>query len=642
MKLGTKIFMGFILANVIFVILVIAVYIFMRPVLIGSNDLTENLLPLLEESSDIQYNAAMEGSEIRNYIISNSDAAWQKALEHSATILKLFDDIDQNLATPNAHTINIPEVLNPLRDLRSDYHRYREMANQVPSRQKALNESRATLIQLHSTFYVNLNEDLTKELQAQVQEIREGVSPTLILRRNERINNIRSLQEGSYQIVISALRGIIDSNQTFFDEAHKLATNTLAQTEALHKETRTEDALVDTSRLVEDIRKFEAFLTELAKNNADSVVAEAVRGELNTKITDNADILKTVSERMAGSVAQQSLSSVNLVISAMIIGAIAAIAISMIMALLITRNITGPVNLIIGTLSEGAQEVDSASGQLSNASNSLAEGATENAASLEETNAALEELSSMTKRNADNAGEANYLMSEGSKAVQRADASMQDVIQAMEEIDVSGNKISKIIKTIDEIAFQTNLLALNAAVEAARAGEAGSGFAVVADEVRNLALRSADAAKNTSDLIATTIVNISSGSELVRTTAENFKTVQSQLVKVAELLSEVAEASREQSQGISQITTAMTEMDKVTQSNAASAEESASAAGQLSLQASNLLTAVEDMTALVHGVGSERISRKAMPSPRPAAPNRVKPISSVSKVLSMSNDDYDF
>lgn len=632
MKLGTKIFSGFILANAIFAILVISVYILMRPVQFGSNDLAENVLPLLEESSDIQYNAAMEASEIRNYLISNSDVAWQKALEHSAVILKIFDEIDQNLATPNAYTINIPEVLNPLRELRSDYHRYREMANQVQFRQKALNESQAALIKVHSAFSADLNEYLTKELQAQAQEIREGVSPSLILRRNERINTMRSVQEGDYQIVISALRGIINSDQAFFDEARKLVANTLTQAEVLHKDTRTEDTLIYTARLVEDIRKFEAFLSELAKDNADSMAAAAVRGELSTKITNNADILKTVSERMAGSVAQQSSASANLVIIAMVIGTVVAIVISMIMAFLITRNITVPVNRIIDTLSEGAQEVDNASSQLSQSSNSLAEGATENAASLEETSAALEELSSMTTRNADNAGEANCLMSEGHKAVKRADASMQDVIQAMEEIAISGNKISKIIKTIDEIAFQTNLLALNAAVEAARAGEAGSGFAVVADEVRNLALRSADAAKSTSDLIATTIANISSGSELVRTTAENFKTVQSQSVKIAELLSEVAEASREQSQGISQITTAMIEMDKVTQSNAASAEESASAAGQLSLQASNLLIAVEDMTALVHGIGSGHTLRKVLSSPRPA-PNRVKPIPSVSKAL---------
>jgi methyl-accepting chemotaxis protein len=185
--------------------------------------------------------------------------------------------------------------------------------------------------------------------------------------------------------------------------------------------------------------------------------------------------------------------------------------------------------------------------------------------------------------------------------VNEAEKSMAQVIKAMEDISVSGNEISKIIKTIDEIAFQTNLLALNAAVEAARAGEAGAGFAVVADEVRNLAIRSAEAAKNTADLIAETIANINSGSEMVNSTSEAFKIVENHAIKVAGLISEVAEASREQSQGISQITTAMSEMDKVTQSNAASSEESASAAGQLSLQAGNLLNAVSDMKALTQG-----------------------------------------
>jgi len=285
----------------------------------------------------------------------------------------------------------------------------------------------------------------------------------------------------------------------------------------------------------------------------------------------------------------------------------------LVLAVLITRGITIPVNRIIDALSESAREVDEASAQLTGASNTLAEGATKNAASLEETSAALEELSSMTKRNADNAVEANSLMAQANSAVDKAENSMALVIKAMGEISVSGNEIGKIIKTIDEIAFQTNLLALNAAVEAARAGEAGAGFAVVADEVRNLAIRSADAAKNTADLIATTIANINSGSEMVNDTAENFKIVGTQVSKVSELVSDVAEASKEQSQGIGQITIAMNEMDRVTQSNAASAEESASAAGQLSHQAGNLLNVVNEMDALAHGQGPSATGSRLRP-----------------------------
>jgi len=351
---------------------------------------------------------------------------------------------------------------------------------------------------------------------------------------------------------------------------------------------------------------------------------------------------------LSAEVTRQAAVAVSRVIRALVIGLVVALVVSLVLAVSITRSITGPVNHLIDVLSNGAQEVDNASGQLSSASNTLAEGATENAASLEETSAALEELSSMTKRNSDNSAEANALMAQATAAVTKADSSMANVIRAMEEISVSGNEIGKIIKTIDEIAFQTNLLALNAAVEAARAGEAGAGFAVVADEVRNLAIRSADAAKNTADLIAATISNINSGSEMVEATAQSFQTVESHSSKVAELLAEVAEASREQSQGIGQITTAMTEMDKVTQSNAASAEESASAAGQLSLQAGNLLEAVEQLNALAHGGAAGTAPRR--PAPRPAQP-RLSPVpaarAQAPKAISQKNDfnmddEFDF
>jgi methyl-accepting chemotaxis protein len=174
----------------------------------------------------------------------------------------------------------------------------------------------------------------------------------------------------------------------------------------------------------------------------------------------------------------------------------------------------------------------------------------------------------------------------------------------MEEISKAGDETSKIIKTIDEIAFQTNLLALNAAVEAARAGEAGAGFAVVADEVRNLAMRAADAAKNTAELIEGTLKRVKDGSALVNTTNGAFAEVADRTAKVGELVSEIAAASNEQAQGIDQVNTAVAEMDKVVQQNAASAEESASASEEMSAQAEQMKGMVGELVALVGGSGN--------------------------------------
>jgi len=289
---------------------------------------------------------------------------------------------------------------------------------------------------------------------------------------------------------------------------------------------------------------------------------------------------------------------------------LSAVIIGILLAFFITRGITRPINRIIEGLSEGADQVASASRQVSTSSQSLAEGASEQASSLEETSSSLEEMASMTKQNADNANQANTLMQEANQTVGKATGSMGQLTTSMEEISKASEETSKIIKTIDEIAFQTNLLALNAAVEAARAGEAGAGFAVVADEVRNLALRAADAAKNTAGLIEETIKKVKDGGEIVSKTNEAFTEVATSASKVGELVGEIAAASQEQSQGIENVNIAIAQMDKVTQSNAANAEESASASEEMNAQAEQMKGIVNELNILVSGSGTQVASRQ--------------------------------
>ncbi|MFA5903624.1 MAG: methyl-accepting chemotaxis protein [Desulfobacula sp.] len=282
-----------------------------------------------------------------------------------------------------------------------------------------------------------------------------------------------------------------------------------------------------------------------------------------------------------------------------------AVVAGILLAFFLTRNITKPIMLIIQGLTEGAGQVASASGQVSSSSQAMAEGASEQAASIEETSSSMEEMSSMTKRNAENAGNADGLMKDVNQVVITANSSMGQLTRSMDEISKASEETSKIIKTIDEIAFQTNLLALNAAVEAARAGEAGAGFAVVADEVRNLAMRAATAAKDTAQLIEGTVKKVNDGSNLVSTTNEAFIKVAESSGKVGTLVAEIAQASKEQSNGIDQVNLAIAEMDKVVQQNAANAEESASAAEEMSAQAEQLKEYVDELVTLVTGKKNE-------------------------------------
>ncbi len=273
----------------------------------------------------------------------------------------------------------------------------------------------------------------------------------------------------------------------------------------------------------------------------------------------------------------------------------------------IIRGITISIDRVVCALNSAAMQLNGASGEVSSASQSLAEGASEQAASLEETSSSLEELSAMTKQNAENAGHADSLMRDANLVIERANGSMNQMTQSMTEITKASEETSKIIKTIDEIAFQTNLLALNAAVEAARAGEAGAGFAVVADEVRNLAMRAADAAKDTSQLIEGTIKKVAEGSQLATSTNEEFTAVAESGGKVGSLVAEIAGASKEQSNGINQINLAVSEMDKVTQQNSAASEESAAASEELDAQSNDLLRVVDELAAIV-GAGDAAAS----------------------------------
>jgi methyl-accepting chemotaxis protein len=277
------------------------------------------------------------------------------------------------------------------------------------------------------------------------------------------------------------------------------------------------------------------------------------------------------------------------------------LVIAMVVWRIVSRRLSEQVRTLVVDLVAGAEQVASASGQLSASSQTLSQGASGQAASLEETSASMEEMASMTRRNADNSATAAQLMREVDGRVQSSNGALTAMVASMGAIEQSSAKVGRIIKTIDEIAFQTNILALNAAVEAARAGEAGMGFAVVADEVRNLAQRSAHAAKDTSALIAESIASAKAGHAEVVRVSEAIGAITSSVADVKHLVDQVSEASRQQAQGIAQVSEAVGRMEKVTQSTAATAEETAAASEQLNAHAAAAIAVVHRLGALVGG-----------------------------------------
>ena len=235
-----------------------------------------------------------------------------------------------------------------------------------------------------------------------------------------------------------------------------------------------------------------------------------------------------------------------------------------------------------------ATQLDSGSDQVSESSQTLSQGATEQAAALEEIGASLNQITQQTGQSAEGAGEANALSNRVMQAAEKGTEEMQRMVEAMNEINLASRNISKIIKTIDEIAFQTNLLALNAAVEAARAGQHGKGFAVVAEEVRNLAARSAKAAQETTQLIESSVSKAANGNQIAERTAGALDEIVSGVTRFNSLVGEIAAAAEEQVQAIGQINQGLSQIGQATQQNTASAEESAAAAEELSSQASEL------------------------------------------------------
>jgi len=414
--------------------------------------------------------------------------------------------------------------------------------------------------------------------------------------------------------MVSAQRGIIvgsfakDSaemekqKQTFRDNT-ELIQKSLEEIRSLIRKPEAKELAAD---LAAKVAEWQPYFQEVVRHSEAGETAEAnrIRKEVTAPIYNKmgadarrltaiqAETMAEAKTMLAGQSTRSRAIAFSLLGLALLVGAV---------VVWVIRGISNTLRQMASEMGDGAEQVAAAAGQVSSSSQSLAQGSSEQAASIEETSASSEEIHSMAQKNSDNSRVASENMTEASQRIVEANRDLEQMVTSMNEINASSDKISKIIKVIDEIAFQTNILALNAAVEAARAGEAGMGFAVVADEVRNLAQRCAQAAKDTAGLIEESIAKSNDGKSKLGLVATAVRSITESADKAKTLVEEVKLGSEEQSRGIEQVAKAVSQMEKVSQSTAASAEQSASASEELSAQSDTLRGIVNRLKTMVGG-----------------------------------------
>ncbi|MFH0728806.1 MAG: methyl-accepting chemotaxis protein [Pseudomonadota bacterium] len=598
MKLSTRIFGGFGLVLAIALILTGASLYIMKGVAGQAHILSNQFMPQTHIASNVERVALGAVSAMDRFDSAYDESFLSASREHLKAVKKNLQDAEQlttrfpELTVLKANTANASERLSEFETILDDTEK---TGKEIHVIRKKLEASAENFMKPCIEFL----DAHTEELSAGFKQT--GVDPASLNELLEKIRNMSEVIQIGYVIQLDTGKGqllkdpkIIEESAKKFVEIENILTATQKKTTNDTSISQLEDIRLAGSSYKTNMKKLiisYTALTELGKKRSETGKAVSVSAE-NTAVSGIDETLKSAAN------VERILNNSNKII---LIGGIIGFLISLALIFIITRGITRPIGRIIEGLYDGANQVASAAGEVSASSQSLAEGTSEQAASIEETSSSLEEMSSMTKQNAENAQQADALMKAANQVVNQANLSMGDLTASMKSISRASEETSKIIKTIDEIAFQTNLLALNAAVEAARAGEAGAGFAVVADEVRNLAMRAATAAKDTATLIEDTVKEVKSGSGLVTKTSEALGAVAESALKVGELVGEIAAASHEQSEGIEQVNKAVAQMDKIIQQNAANAEESASASEELSAQAEQMKGYVEEMVVLVDG-----------------------------------------
>lgn len=566
----------------------------MRTVRESTRVLATGLIPEVEVADSLHRNFSAAQLAIRSYGFTADPGYLAQA---RAGLQAVRRDIARAAKLAGAHPqlVKLREGLGPLE---AQLQTFETAVNATEARTNEILASRVKLDAAAAGFIASIDLLIEGQKGRLQQEIKAAGDSAALLQRTRKLVLSQEIRGLGNTARISAFKA-----QALRDPA--LFQDSLKNFESMDAHFRELFSVLEVQADIDELNRVK--LEAQAYRDAVRVAMDSMTAlaHVSKQRVEAADKLRHLAVEMSATGMRRTVeaadsSDLRLAVSSttVLVGIGAAVGLGFGVAFFIIRGTSRVLTTVASGLSESSRQVMAAAGQVAAASQALAEGSTEQAASLEETSSSLEEMASMTKRNAESAHQAKDLSNLTRSSADLGAAHMAEMRTAMSAIKTSSDDIAKIIKTIDEIAFQTNLLALNAAVEAARAGEAGMGFAVVADEVRSLAQRSAVSAKETAAKIEDAIRKSEHGVAVSDKVAEALAEIVDKARKMDVLVAEIATASSEQSQGLAQLNTAVSQMDKVTQANASGAEESASAAEELSAQASAMRESVAHLRAL--------------------------------------------
>jgi len=600
-SLSWKIFLGFSSILVLAVALGSVALQNMKRIEDLSLKLDREYVPEVNVANNLERYSLRTMREMRGYGLIQDDSYLEAAIQNLNEVKKYLEEA----AKLSSKVPDLVLLQKRIGMAEAKIREFEELVNRTVARNGDISKIRKAMDEAGKRFLKSAVEYQDGQKLQMKQEIEDSLPPERLLQRFGKLQEISEIIELGNAIAIANFRSQATRDPRFVDEVMKNFVEMAGKLEEIKSRTVLEHNKRYLGEIGDAAAAYKGAIQDLLSTWQELRNINTLRDETGDRVVSAARETSTSGIKQTGEAAETAVSALSSASRILIIGLAIVILLGIGMAYLIGRSIVRPIHVVVSGLAEGADQVASAAGQLSGASQQLAEGASEQAAAIEETSSSLEEMSSMTKLNSQHTGLANNLMAETADVLVKANRSMDRLTSSMLEISAASEETSKIIKTIDGIAFQTNLLALNAAVEAARAGEAGAGFAVVADEVRNLAVRAAEAAKNTSNLLEGTVKKVKEGSELVDETSSGFSQAASMAERMSKLIGEISAASAEQAQGIEQINKAVSEMDKVVQQNASSAEESASASEEMNAQAVSMKSFVNQLLAVVGGAAGK-------------------------------------